>query len=166
MRQRARATRPAQQLPPTLASSGPDDGRPGHLAGPAREARDSSGRPVQGESQRDDHPPLDSSLTPTYLALVSSERLCPRDRGTPTRAQHPYSLGRPGPVTPTTAPPTGQAAPGEAGPRPTNACTRTARAAWTPPRRRRGGTGPVKRGAADSDDGNTSDSVRAGRPAS
>ena len=43
------------------------------------------------------HLPLDSSLTPSYLALVSSERLCPRDRGTPTRAQHPYPWGARGP---------------------------------------------------------------------
>ena len=86
MLQRARAPRPAHQLPPTLASSGPDVGRPGHLAGPARDARDRSGRP-KGESQQDDQPPLDSSLTPTYSALVPSERLCPQDRGTPTRSQ-------------------------------------------------------------------------------
>jgi hypothetical protein len=34
-----------------------------------------------------------------YLALVSSERLCPRDRGTPTRAHHP-TLGAPGSARP------------------------------------------------------------------
>jgi hypothetical protein len=64
-------------------------------------------------------PPLYSSLTPTYLALVTSERLCPRDRGTPKRARHPYPLGRPGPVTLTTTPPARQAATGEADPRAT-----------------------------------------------
>jgi hypothetical protein len=54
-----------------------------------------------GSRSRSLHLPLDSSLTvtPTNLALVSSERLCPRDRGTPTRAQHREStptLGAPG----------------------------------------------------------------------
>jgi hypothetical protein len=88
---------------------------------------------------------------PTYLALVSSERLCPRDRSTPKRAQHPYPLGRPGPVTLTTAPLTRQAVIGEAGPRLTNTRTRSARVAWTPSRQRPGWTGPVKRGAVESD---------------
>ena len=133
------ARNPSQK--PTSAPSGPDSGRPGHLAGPARTARNPTGRP-KGSRSRSCHPLLDSSLTPTYLALVSSERLCPRDRGTPTRAQPPYPLGRPGPVTPTTAPQTRQAAFGKAGPRPTNARTRPARVAWTPPRQRHGGTGP------------------------
>ena len=63
----------------------------------------------------------------------------------------PLPLGRPGPVTPTTAPPAGQAATEEAGPRPTTARTRSARVDWTSDRNRPGGTGPVKRGAADSD---------------
>jgi hypothetical protein len=61
---------PGPLVNPTLASSGPEVGRPGHLAGSAREARDSTGRP-KGESQRDNHPPLDSSLTPTYLRVKS-----------------------------------------------------------------------------------------------
>ncbi len=80
----------------TLASSGPDVGRPGLLAGTARKAWVSTGR-LKGESQREQPPPvgpaLDSSLTLTYLAPVSSERPCPRDRGTPTRAHHPYPWG-------------------------------------------------------------------------
>jgi hypothetical protein len=54
--------------------------------GPPGIKQDAQGGSRSGSS----HLPLDSSLTPTYLALVSSERLCPRDRGTPTRAQHPY----------------------------------------------------------------------------
>jgi hypothetical protein len=93
VRQRARAGRPAHPLTTqSSAPSGPDTGRPGPLADPARWVRDTTGRP-KGESQRAPSPPLDSSLTPSYLALVSSERLCPRDRGTPTRAQHPYPWG-------------------------------------------------------------------------
>jgi hypothetical protein len=41
---------------------------------------------------------MDSSLTPTYLALVSSERLCPRDRGhgAPTRARPTPGRRKPG----------------------------------------------------------------------
>ena len=63
----------------------------------------------------------------------------------------PLPLGRPGLVTQTTAPPAGQAATGEAGPRPTTARTRPARVDRTSDRHRSGGTGPVKRRAADSD---------------
>ena len=63
----------------------------------------------------------------------------------------PLPLGRPGLVTLTTAPPTRQAASGEAGPRPTTARTWSARVDWTSDRNRPGGTGPVKRGATDSD---------------
>ena len=63
----------------------------------------------------------------------------------------PLPLGRPGPVTLTTAPPTRQAASGEAGPRPTTARTWSARVDWTSDRHRPRGTGPVKRGAVDSD---------------
>ena len=63
----------------------------------------------------------------------------------------PLPLGRPGLVTQTTAPPAGQAATGEAGPRPTTARTRPARVDRTSGRHRPGGTGPVKRRAADSD---------------
>jgi hypothetical protein len=59
--------------------------------------------------------------------------------------------GRPGLVTLTTAPPARQAACGEAGPRPTIARTWSARVDWTSDRNRPGGTGPVKRGATDSD---------------
>ena len=47
----------------------------------------------RGSRSRSLHLLLDSILTPTYLALVSSERRSPRDRGTPTRAQHPYPWG-------------------------------------------------------------------------
>ena len=63
----------------------------------------------------------------------------------------PLPLERPGLVTLTTTPPTRQAACGEAGPRPTTARTWSARVDWTSDRNRPGGTGPVKRGAADSD---------------
>ena len=63
----------------------------------------------------------------------------------------PLPLGRPGLVTQTTAPPAGQAATGEAGPRPTTARTWPARVDRTSDRHRSGGTGPVKRRAADSD---------------
>ncbi len=46
VRQRASAARPARSLPTqTSAPSGPDIGRPGLLAGPARNARDPTGRP-------------------------------------------------------------------------------------------------------------------------
>ena len=51
----------------------------------------------RGSRSRSLHLLLDSILTPTYLALVSSERRSPRDRGTPTRAQHPYPWGARGP---------------------------------------------------------------------
>ncbi len=55
--QRARAARPARSPPSqTSAPSGPDVGRPGLLAGPARKARDSTGRP-KGESQQESSPP-------------------------------------------------------------------------------------------------------------
>ncbi len=91
--QRAGVAGPETLSTSTPASSGPDFGRQGHLAGPARR----------------------------------------------------------GPVTLTTAPPIRQAALGEAGPRPTSARTRSARVDWTPARHRPGGTGPVKRGAVDSD---------------
>jgi hypothetical protein len=83
----------SQKLSP--APSGPDPGHPGHLAGPARTARDLTGRP-RGSRSGSSHLPLDSSLTPTHLALVPSERLCPRDRGAPTRAQHPNPWGAQG----------------------------------------------------------------------
>ena len=97
VQQRASAARPACSLPTqTSALSGPDTGRPCPLADPARRARDSTGRP-KGSRSGSLHLPLDSILTPSYLALVSSERLCPRDRGTPTRAQHPYPWGARGP---------------------------------------------------------------------
>ncbi len=49
------ARNPSQN--PYPAPSGPDPGRPGHLAGPARTARDLTGRP-KGESQQELPPPV------------------------------------------------------------------------------------------------------------
>ena len=57
LRQRARAARPALEIPTlTAALSGPDTGRPGPLADPQRRARNTTGRP-KGESQREPSPP-------------------------------------------------------------------------------------------------------------
>jgi hypothetical protein len=79
--------RPHQDpMPAARAASQDTQGRPGIK-------QDAQGGSRSGSS----HLSLDSSLTPTYLALVPSERLCPRDRGTPTRAQHPYPGGVRGP---------------------------------------------------------------------
>jgi hypothetical protein len=93
VRQRARAARPSHALPTqNLALSRPDTGRPGPLptlrGGPGTQ-QDAP----RGSRSGSLHLPLGSIHTPSYLALVSSERLCPRDRGTPTRAQHPYLWG-------------------------------------------------------------------------
>jgi hypothetical protein len=140
---------------PTSAASGPDVGRSGLLAGPARKARDTTGRP-RGESQRDDHP---------RWTRASRRRISPRsplrgyahETGVRRRVHLTLPLGCPGPVTLTTAPPTRQAASGEAGPRPTTARTRSARVDRTLDRNRPRGTGPVKRRATDSDARSTSE---------
>ena len=119
-------------------------------AGPARGARDATGRP-KGESQRGSSP--SAGLEP-HADVSRPGPLCwpcLMGLGYAVACTPPLPLGRPGPVTPTTAPPAGQAATGEAGPRPTTARTRLARVDWISDRHRPRGTGPVKRGATDSD---------------
>jgi hypothetical protein len=96
---------PACQSAVTCPPPTPDHGLVRTRRRPAREARPaeattSEGSPrlngaPQGESQGDDHPPLDSSLTPTYLALVlrGFVQVCLRVHNPPTleapRARHP-----------------------------------------------------------------------------
>jgi hypothetical protein len=73
--------------------------------------------------------------------------------GVRRRVHNPPTIGAPRARHPkTTAPPAEQAATGKAGPRPTNAGTRPARADWTSPWHRGGGTGLLKLGATDSDE--------------
>ncbi len=119
-------------------------------AGSARGARVSTGRP-KGESQRESSPPAGLEPHADVTRPGPLCWLCLMGPGYFVACTPPLPLGRPGPVTPTTAPPAGQAATGEAGLRPTTARTRSARVDWTSARNRARGTGPVERGATDSD---------------
>ncbi len=134
-------SRPGQD--PTSAARAP-------AAGPARGARDSTGRP-EGESQRGSSP--SAGLEP-HADVSRPGPLCwlrLMGPGYVVACTPPLPLGRPGPVTPTSAPPAGQAATGKAGPRPTTARTRSARVDWISARNRARGTGLMERGATDSD---------------
>jgi hypothetical protein len=126
--------------------------------------------------------PLDSILTPTHLASVPSAGCCmgPGCIAVPAIAHNPPTLGQAWGVQ-GFSPHRLHHRPGRRqsgrlvgpGPCSTNAGTRSARAAWTPPRHRRGGTGLLKRGAVDSDGrtpvehqalaGNPSRTVRRGK---
>ena len=124
--------------PPGSATFSPDLGlvRTRHRP-PGPSPQDPQGEPgIQQDAPRGSrsgglHPPLDSSLTPTYLALVPSVGPASWDWGTPSRAHHSYPwgargpsprrphhrpgrrLGRPAPARPPLAP----GRPGSTGPR-------------------------------------------------
>jgi hypothetical protein len=151
MHQRASASRPARSTPSlTSAPSGPDVGCPGPPAGPAGKAWRINKTPQGGVA---------AGVSTSRWTRVSRRRISPwsplrgyiHGTGVRRRVHNPPTLGAPGARHPDDRTTDQAGGVWRGWPRPTTACTWSARVDWSSDRHRPRGTGPVKHGAVDSD---------------